>query len=63
MPGKYQLAGAKEVASKLAVTEAGLRWQIHQGTAPRSAIINGRRMWVVAEVDAFIEAAFASDAA
>jgi predicted DNA-binding transcriptional regulator AlpA len=52
-----------EVAAQLRKSEAQLRWMIHKGTAPKSAIIGGRRMFRVADVEAFIEAAFASDAA
>ena len=47
-----------EVAERLRKSPAQLRWMIHQGTAPRSAKIGGRRMFRDADVDAYIEAAF-----
>lgn len=47
-----------EVAERLRRTETQLRWMIHQGTAPKSALIGGRRMFRRADVEEFIEAAF-----
>lgn len=51
-----------ETAERLRKTEAQLRWMVHQRTAPRSALIGGRRMWRASDVEAFIEAAFAQEA-
>lgn len=48
----------KKTAEQLQTTEAGLRWMVHQGTAPRSAKIGGRRMFRQSDIDAFIAAAF-----
>lgn len=47
-----------ETAEILRKSQAQLRWMLHQGTAPKSAIIGGRRMFRRADVEAFIEAAF-----
>ncbi|WP_431795643.1 helix-turn-helix transcriptional regulator [Microbacterium enclense] len=52
----------RDVAEKLGRTEAQLRWMLHQGTAPKSAVIGGRRCWRESDVDAFIDAAFAEAA-
>ncbi|WP_460005032.1 helix-turn-helix transcriptional regulator [Microbacterium xylanilyticum] len=49
---------APEVAERLGRSEAQLRWMIQRGTAPRSAMIAGRRCWRESDVDAFIAAAF-----
>lgn len=51
-----------EVAERLRKSEAQLRWMIHQGTAPKSALIGGRRMFREHDVDAFIAAAFEESA-
>ena len=47
-----------ETAEALRKTPSQLRWMIHQGSAPKSALIGGRRMFREADVDAFIQAAF-----
>lgn len=47
-----------ETAERLRKSEAQLRWMIHNGTAPRSAKLGGRRMFREADVLAWIEAAF-----
>ena len=52
-----------EVAERLRKSNAALRWQIHQGSAPRSALIGGRRMFREADVEAYIEAAFSQSVA
>lgn len=49
-----------EVADALRKSEKQLRWMIHQGTAPKSALIGGRRMFRATDVEAFIVAAFES---
>ncbi|PPG53753.1 helix-turn-helix domain-containing protein [Rathayibacter sp. AY2B3] len=51
-----------ETAAQLRKSEAQLRWMLHRGTAPRSALIGGRRMWRASDVAAFIEAAFEQEA-
>ncbi|PPG61628.1 AlpA family transcriptional regulator [Rathayibacter sp. AY1C5] len=48
-----------ETAERLRKSEAQLRWMVHRGTAPKSALIGGRRMWRASDVASFIEAAFA----
>ncbi|TFC00260.1 MULTISPECIES: AlpA family transcriptional regulator [unclassified Cryobacterium] len=52
-----------ETAEQLRKSPAQLRWMIHCGTAPNSAKIGGRRMFRVTDIEAYIEAAFASSAA
>ena len=52
-----------ETAETLRKTPSQLRWMIHQGTAPRSALIGGRRMFREADVDAYVEAAFSQSVA
>ena len=52
-----------ETAEALRKTPSQLRWMIHQGSAPRSALIGGRRMFRGADVEAYIEAAFSQSVA
>lgn len=52
-----------ETAEALRKTPSQLRWMIHQGSAPRSALIGGRRMFREADVEAYIEAAFSQSVA
>lgn len=47
-----------DVAERLNKSEKALRWMIHQGTAPKSAKIAGRRMFRQSDVEAFIAQAF-----
>ncbi|WP_323743037.1 MULTISPECIES: helix-turn-helix domain-containing protein [unclassified Rathayibacter] len=47
-----------ETAEMLRKSEAQLRWMIQTKTAPRSAVIGGRRMFRRADVDDFITKAF-----
>ena len=47
-----------EVATMLRRSPAALRWMINQGTAPKSVIIAGRRVWRESDVESFIAAAF-----
>ncbi|KQQ00588.1 MULTISPECIES: helix-turn-helix transcriptional regulator [unclassified Rathayibacter] len=48
-----------ETAARLRKSEKQLRWMLHRGTAPKSALIGGRRMFRESDVEAFIDAAFA----
>jgi excisionase family DNA binding protein len=48
-----------ETAELLRKSPPQLRWMLHNGTAPKSALIGGRRMFRAADVNAYIEAAFA----
>ncbi len=48
-----------EVAERLRKSPAQIRWMIHQNTAPKSALIGGRRMFRESDVDEFIDNAFA----
>jgi predicted DNA-binding transcriptional regulator AlpA len=47
-----------ETAERLRKSEAQLRWMIHNGTAPRSAKIGGRRMFRSSDVEDYFNAAF-----
>ena len=49
----------RDVAERLGRSEAQISWMVHKGTAPKSAMIAGRRMFRESDVEAFIEAAFA----
>ena len=49
-----QLFTVRETAPKLRTTEAGLRWMLHAGTAPRSIKIGGRRMFRESDIERFI---------
>jgi excisionase family DNA binding protein len=51
-----------EAAERLRKSEAQLRWMIHNGTAPRSAKIGGRRMFRASDVEDYINAAFEAEA-
>ncbi|PWF82014.1 helix-turn-helix transcriptional regulator [Kocuria rosea] len=56
-----RLLTLEETAELLRKTPAALRYQVHKGTAPKSAKILGRRMFRAADVEAFIEAQFAAE--
>lgn len=47
-----------ETAEALRKSPAQLRWMIHTGTAPKSALIGGRRMFRAEDVEKYIEQAF-----
>lgn len=47
-----------EVAERLRKSEAQLRWMIHSGTAPKSALIGGRRMFRESDIKDYINQAF-----
>jgi len=53
-----RLLTLEEAAAELRKSPAQLRWMLHNGTAPRSAKIGGRRMFRASDVESFIEAAF-----
>lgn len=55
----HQLRTLQEAAEFLRKSDAQLRWMVHNGSAPKSAKIAGRRMFRQADLDEFIEAAFA----
>lgn len=52
-----------EVAERLRKSLSQLRWMIFNGTAPKSALIGGRRMFRASEVENFINDAFAEGVA
>lgn len=55
-----RLLSVKEVAERLGRSEAAVRWMLHEGTAPKSALVGGkRRVFRESDVEAFIEDAFA----
>ncbi|MDQ0103700.1 putative DNA-binding transcriptional regulator AlpA [Paenarthrobacter nicotinovorans] len=47
-----------EVAERLRKTPASLRWMIHAGTAPKSALIGNRRMFRESDIADYINQAF-----
>ncbi|MEV5052990.1 helix-turn-helix transcriptional regulator [Arthrobacter sp. LAR12-1-1.1] len=47
-----------EVAERLRKSPAQLRWMIHSGTAPKSALIGGRRMFRESDIEDYINQAF-----
>lgn len=47
-----------EVAERLRKSPAQLRWMIHSGTAPKSALIGGRRMFRESDIADYINQAF-----
>lgn len=53
-----QLLTVKQAAERLSMSEKALRWHVHNGTAPRSALVAGRRKFREHDIDAFITAAF-----
>lgn len=55
----HDLLTLNEAASQLRKSPAALRWQIHNATAPRSALLGGRRLFLQSDVDAYIAKAFA----
>lgn len=58
-----ELLTVGEAAERLGRTENALRFMIHKGTAPRSALVGGRRMFRSSDVDSYIARAFGEDAA
>ena len=57
---RYQLLTVGEAAVMLGKSEKQLRWMIHQDDAPKSALIGGRRMFRLSDIEAHIDAAFAA---
>lgn len=57
-PQIVKLLTLPEVAEMLRKSEAQLRWMIHIGTAPPSALIGGRRMFREFQVVDWINKAF-----
>lgn len=53
------LCTLEEVAVMLRKSPAQIRWMIHVKSAPKSALIGGRRMFRTSDIEEFIEAAFA----
>jgi hypothetical protein len=49
----------EETAQKLRKTPAALRYMVHKGTAPKSGLVGGRRMFREVDVAAYVEAQFA----
>lgn len=47
-----------EAAERLRKSDSQLRWMIHNGTAPRSAKIGGRRMFRESDIADYINQAF-----
>lgn len=55
-----KLMTKQETAEALRKTTKQLDWMLYTGTAPRSALIGGRRMFRAADVEAWIEEQFAT---
>ncbi len=53
-----KLLTLEEVAEMLRKSESQLRWMIHNGTAPKSAKIGGRRMFRSTDIEDYINAVF-----
>jgi len=53
-----RLLTLEEAAAVLRKTPKQLRWLMYSGSAPRSALIGGRRMFRSSDIEAFIAAAF-----
>ena len=51
-----------EIADRLRSRRLGSRWMIHSGTAPKSALIGGRRMFRESDIEDYINQAFADAA-
>ncbi|MFJ4220626.1 helix-turn-helix transcriptional regulator [Curtobacterium luteum] len=47
-----------ETAERIRRSPAALRYMVHKGTAPRSALLAGRRFFKASDVDEWIENAF-----
>lgn len=57
-----RLLTLSETAQQLRKSDAQLRWMLHTGSAPNSALIGGRRMFRESDVNAFIAEAFDTEA-
>lgn len=53
-----KILSVADAAPQVGTTPSGLRWMIHQGTAPKSAKIGGRRVFRQSDIDAYLAAAF-----
>jgi excisionase family DNA binding protein len=53
-----QLLTVAEAAEVLGRTEGQLRWLIHSGKGPKSALVGGRRVFRLADLEAYVEEAF-----
>lgn len=60
---RYVLLTVAEAAPLLFKTEAQLRWMLHVGTAPPSAMVGGRRMFRLSDIEDHIDRLFAEAAA
>lgn len=52
------LLTVKEAARRCGRTEGAFRWHIHNGTAPPSAVIMGRRVFRESDLEAWIDQQF-----
>ena len=57
------LRTVKQTAERLGMTEPALRWLIHEGRGPRSFVLEGRRKFRDADIEAYIAEAFGDDVA
>ncbi|WDF34568.1 helix-turn-helix domain-containing protein [Arthrobacter agilis] len=56
-----KLRTVEELAEVLRKSPAQIRWMIHNGTAPRSAKIGGRRMFREQDIIDYVNAAFEAE--
>ncbi|NWL13506.1 helix-turn-helix domain-containing protein [Paenarthrobacter nitroguajacolicus] len=61
--GVTTLLTLPEAADRLRKSPAQLRWMLHNGSAPRSAKIGGRRMFRESDINDYINQAFEQSAA
>lgn len=59
---RNRLIYTEEVADLIRRSPAAVRYMIHKGTAPKSALIGGRRMFRESEVIAWIDQQFQASA-
>lgn len=58
-----KLLTVAETAARLGRSEKAFRYQIHKGTAPKSAMVMGRRLFRDEDVDAWLNAQFEKERA
>jgi predicted DNA-binding transcriptional regulator AlpA len=58
-----QLLTMEETAEMLRKTPKQIHWMIYAGTAPKSALIGGKRMFRRSDIEAYLDNAFGEVAA
>lgn len=62
MPTPAVLLNIEQAAQRIGRSPAALRYMIHRGTGPRSALLAGRRVFKASDIDDWVEAAFEKEA-